>query len=71
MITNERQYRISKREANTVQQAIATLLREVEDATPNDALFREGHVAAMRSQLADLQDEIDTYETLKSGRYPR
>ncbi|MDQ3466892.1 MAG: helix-turn-helix domain-containing protein [Chloroflexota bacterium] len=71
MITNERQYRITKREAYAFAKAITALLQQERDATPDDALFREGQIAAMRSQLADLQDEISAFEALKSGSYPR
>ncbi|MDQ3779188.1 MAG: helix-turn-helix transcriptional regulator [Chloroflexota bacterium] len=71
MITNERQYRITKREAYAFAKAITALLQQETDATPDDALFWEGQIAAMRSQLADLQDEISAYEALKSGGYPR
>jgi HTH-type transcriptional regulator/antitoxin HigA len=71
MITNERQYKITKSEADRFKAALRDF-REIE-------LVRRGIdpviVAAQRSsleqQLKDLESQIDTYEKLRSGSVKR
>ena len=66
MITNERQYRITRRKADGFEHAI----REI-DATPHsrpDAHPRlvQAEREAIESQLADLREELEEYERLQS-----
>lgn len=71
MITNERQYKITKNEADRFKTALRDF-REIE-------LVRKGIdpviVAAQRNsleqQLKDLESQIDDYEKLRSGRVKR
>jgi hypothetical protein len=70
MIANERQYRITKRELRNFEGAVAALLAKGEDTPPDDALFRQLQLDAMRSQIADLRAEVGEYEALKAGERP-
>lgn len=70
MIANERQSRITKRELRNFEGAVATLLAEGNDAIPDDALFRQMQLDAMRSQIDDLRAEVREYEALKAGERP-
>jgi len=67
MIKNERQYRITKAQATKFRQAVEEFSRE---RRPGDAVhpkLRKAQGEAMRSQLADLEAEIEDYEALRSG----
>jgi transcriptional regulator with XRE-family HTH domain len=67
MITNERQYRITKTEAKRFEKAIhaveADTLGEGIDPDLHDAL-----IDAMESQLDELREELQNYEALRSGK---
>ena len=67
MITNEKQYRITRNKAKGFAQAIKEF-----DAAANERLdvhprLVEAEREAMQSQLADLQEELDEYERLQSA----
>jgi hypothetical protein len=62
MITNERQYEVTKREMRKFEEAIATLIERGVEQDTDDALFRRLQVDAMRSQVADLRAELHAYE---------
>lgn len=67
MIKNERQYRITKAQAEKFAQAI----RDMESARPDEHVHPKLHraqVDGLRSQLADLREELNEYESLRSGR---
>ena len=67
MITNERQYRITRKKAADFARAIKEFdaaSRERADVHPK--LLR-AELAGMRSQLADLREELEEYEELKSA----
>ena len=70
MITNERQYRITKNEIQKFEEAVAALLEQGIDQDTDDGLFRRLQVEAMQSQLVDLRGEVNEYEALKSGQRP-
>lgn len=57
---NERQYRITKAQADRFR----TTLRELRAARPraDEALFRQVEIDAVESQLADLDEELLKYE---------
>ncbi len=69
MIKNERQYRITKAQADRFAEA----LRELEGETAEDVgvhpLLFKAKKDAVRSQLADLEEELQDYERLKSGDF--
>lgn len=68
MITNERQYRITKNEIRKFEQALAALMEQGIDQDTNEALARSIQVDAMRSQLADLRADIADFDALRSGQ---
>ena len=66
MITNGRQYRITKAQAEKFHRALQEFT-----STENRAahpVLRKAQVEALKSQLADLQRELSAYERLKSGK---
>jgi ribosome-binding protein aMBF1 (putative translation factor) len=66
MIKNERQYRITKAQAQRFEQAIAEA-----GVTPNQAMhprLRKAEMEGLRSQLEDLKRELREYEDLRSGK---
>src|SRR3954463_5860186 len=68
MIKNERQYRITKAEAEKFQGSL-----EGWDPTPPDGIDPVVHAAqksALESQLGDLKRDVADYENLRSGRQP-
>ncbi|NOT56018.1 MAG: helix-turn-helix transcriptional regulator [Deltaproteobacteria bacterium] len=66
MIKNERQYRMTKAQADKFTQA----LRELRGAGKRTAhpVLHKAQLDALRSQLADLACEITEYERLRSGK---
>ena len=67
MIKNERQYRITKAQAEKFENAI----RELESARPDPrvhAKLRRAQIDALRSQWTELRDELEEYEALRSGK---
>lgn len=68
MIKNERQYRITKAEAEKFQGTL-----DGWDPTPPNGIDPVIHAAqksALESQLRDLRRDVAEYETLRSGRKP-
>src|SRR5437867_1920017 len=66
MIKNERQYRITKAEADKFQNSLKGW-----DPTPPDGIDPVIHAAqmlALESQLQDLKRDLADYEALRSGR---
>lgn len=66
MIKNERQYRITKVQAERFEKSITDLGNEPLDARFHPRM-REVQAAAMQSQLDDLRAELKAYEALRSG----
>lgn len=66
MITNERQYKITRSEADRFRKAIDELAKEPARADVHPRLL-QAEREAMESQLADLQAEIAEYDRLKSA----
>jgi ribosome-binding protein aMBF1 (putative translation factor) len=66
MIKNERQYRITKAQAERFEQTVAEVT-----ASPNRAIhpkLRNAELDGLRSQLEDLRRELQEYEALRSGK---
>ena len=66
MIKNERQYRITKAQAERFEKAITEI-----EAAPDKRLhpkLQKAQIDGLRSQLVDLREELEEYESLKSGR---
>ena len=68
MISNERQYKISKAEARRFKRALAELeARRVAPVGVHPRLV-QAERDALQSQLDELKDDIAEYETLKAGQ---
>lgn len=65
MITNQRQYRITKAQAARLREALAEAGQE---STELDPRLRQAMRDGLDSQLQTLQQELDEYESLRSGR---
>jgi transcriptional regulator with XRE-family HTH domain/Zn-dependent peptidase ImmA (M78 family) len=66
MITNERQYKITRSEADRFRKAIGELANGPERASVHPRLL-QAEREAMESQLADLHAELAEYDRLKSA----
>jgi hypothetical protein len=66
MIKNERQYRITKAQANKFTQALRELRGEGKRTA--HPVLHKAQLDALRSQLADLSCELTEYEGLRSGK---
>lgn len=67
MIKNERQYRITKAEAQKFEQALMQLQKEQREGSPLHPLIQKAQWDALLSQLEDLNADITEYERLKTG----
>lgn len=68
MIKNERQYRITKAEAEKFQRVLGDLSADISPIVHTDARLAQAEREATKSQLDDLLREIAEYEDLKSGK---
>jgi transcriptional regulator with XRE-family HTH domain/Zn-dependent peptidase ImmA (M78 family) len=66
MITNERQYKITRGEADRFRQAIDELHNDYAAHDNVHPRLLQAQLEAMESQLADLQAELSEYDRLKS-----
>src|SRR5947208_621264 len=67
MIKNDRQFRITKAQAEKFETAV----RELEQRALSSRLhplLQKAQVDALKSQLADLREELREYEELRSGK---
>lgn len=65
MIANERQYRITKAEAERFEEALAQSDESISDLDPRlRRAMREG----LESQLDELREQLAEYEALRAGR---
>ena len=69
MIKNERQYRITKAQAERFSQAIRNLRQQAAGDASVHPLIAKAQEAALTSQLADLESELREYESLKAGEF--
>ncbi|MGL4611213.1 MAG: helix-turn-helix domain-containing protein [Trueperaceae bacterium] len=65
MIQNEREYKITRAEADKFTEALAAFEKNTPEGHPK---MRKAYRDAMKSQLEELQDQLSDYETLKLGR---
>jgi hypothetical protein len=66
VISNERQYRITKSEAAKFAQSIAAA-REREPSPDVDPLIHQAMIESLESELVVLREQLDQYEALKAG----
>jgi ribosome-binding protein aMBF1 (putative translation factor) len=64
MIKNERQYRITKAQAQRFEQALVDLADCAEDKKQENPILFEAQRSALESQLDDLREELTEYEAL-------
>ncbi len=66
MITNERQYRITRKKADQFREAIEELVSNQANRKDISPRLIQAECEGMESQLADLTAELDEYDRLKS-----
>jgi len=66
MIKNDRQYRITKAQAEKFERAIKEAAVSPRPNVP--PALRKAQMDALKSQLADLREELEEYNALRSGR---
>ena len=64
MIKNERQYRITKAQAQKFEQALADLANCAEGQRQENPILFAAQISALQSQLDELREELTEYETL-------
>lgn len=70
MIKNERQYRITKKQADGFSRTLNSLtMRSPASREGLHPLIARAQEEAVRSQLADLQKQLRQYESLKAGNF--
>lgn len=69
MIKNERQYRITRAQATRFAQTLAGLRQRRGDTADVHPRIARAQEEAVRSQLADLEEELREYEDLRSGAF--
>ena len=69
MIKNERQYRITRAQAAGFTQTLDGLKQRPGDTAGVHPRIAKAQEEAVKSQLADLEDELREYEELKAGRF--
>jgi HTH-type transcriptional regulator/antitoxin HigA len=68
MITNDRQYKITKLQIENFQTALDSFSVVTADAGNTHPKILQAHKSAIESQLNDLLGEVSEYEDLKAGR---
>ena len=69
MIKNERQYRITKAQADRFSQTLDSLRQRSIEIDGTHPLIAKAQEDALRSQLADLEADLREYESLKAGNF--
>ena len=69
MIKNERQYRITKAMAARFQNNLTGLKQKPDADDGVHPLIAKAQEEALTSQLADLENELVEYESLKAGKF--
>ena len=70
MIKNERQYRITRTQAERFAQTLEGLRSRPEGADGVHPMIAQAQVEAVSSQLADLEAELREYEAIREGKFP-
>ena len=65
MIQNEREYKITKAQADKFSEALIAFEKTPPESHPK---MRKAYKDAMQSQLGELQEQLSEYETLKQGK---
>ena len=68
MIKNQRQYRITKAQAEKFEKALEQLSARPHTSEQIHPLLKKAEKEALRSQLDDLRAELEEYEALRSGK---
>ncbi len=67
MITNERQYQITKKQREKLQKAINSFdIKESMDRTAS-SILKKAELEALTSEFEILSEQVREYEALKSG----
>ena len=69
MIKNERQYRITRTQAERFARTLEGLRGRPEGADGMHPMLAQAQVDAVSSQLADLEAELREYEAIREGRF--
>ena len=69
MIKNERQYRITRTQAERFARTLEGLRNRPEGLDGTHPMIVQAQVDAASSQLADLEDELREYEAVKGGEF--
>ena len=69
MIKNERQYRITRTQAERFARTLEGLRERPEGADGIHPMIAQAQVDAVSSQLADLEAELREYEAVRDGRF--
>ena len=69
MIKNERQYRITRTQAERFARTLEGLRNRPEGADGMHPMIAQAQVDAVSSQLADLEAELREYEAIREGRF--
>ena len=69
MIKNERQYRITRTQAERFARTLEGLRSRPEGADGMHPMIAQSQVDAVSSQLADLETELREYEAIREGRF--
>ena len=69
MIKNEKQYRITRDQADRFSQTLNKLKKGANDAGKIHPLIAKAQEEALESQLTDLEAELREYESLKAGGF--
>ena len=69
MIKNERQYRITRAQADRFSQTLHSLRQRPGGTGGMHSVIAKAQEDALRSQLVDLEDELREYESLKAGKF--
>ena len=70
MIKNERQYKITKAQADRFSHTLEQLEMDSDQGANVHPLIAKARKDAVRSQLTDLEAELAEYEALKKGEFP-
>ena len=69
MIKNERQYRITRTQAERFARTLEGLRERPEGADGIHPMIAQAQVDAVSSQLADLESELREYEAIREGKF--